>query len=103
MRTAIFFLVLIGGIALFFLSDSQAEQSGGGIKSGLERFSDPILLKGEEVTAKLGLESRYRFELRDDFNLTDSRYEDDAVNLFRNRLSVDGLYRPEEGRQCACG
>ena len=38
---------------------------------------------------KFGAESRYRFEYKDDFNFNDSAYEDDAINLFRNRLSAD--------------
>lgn len=55
----------------------------------LDRLAKPISLKNEEVTLKIGMESRYRLEYRDDFNLIDERYEDDAVNLFRNRLSAD--------------
>jgi hypothetical protein len=39
----------------------------------------PIEFKGE---------SRYRFELRNNFNFNDTTYEDDAINLFRFRLSA---------------
>jgi hypothetical protein len=58
-------------------------------ESLLDRAAKPMQLHGDEVTLKFGGESRYRFEYRDDFNLADQLYEDDAVNLLRNRLNVD--------------
>ncbi len=58
-------------------------------KCWLDDVAKPIQLKGDEITLKVGLESRYRFEYRDDFTLNDQRYEDDAVNLLRNRLNAD--------------
>lgn len=45
---------------------------------------------------KAGPESRYRFEYRGDFNLNNASYEDDALNLFRNRLSLDNEIKPWE-------
>lgn len=66
--------------------------SGGAFMS---RIGKPVRLGSDEIHLKLGGESRYRFEYRDDFNLTDARYEDDAVNLLRNRLNLDLQWRPE--------
>lgn len=65
-------------------------------ESLLDWAAKPLQLKGDEVTLKMGAESRYRFEYRDDFNLADQSYEDDAVNLFRNRLSADLKIKPLE-------
>lgn len=62
--------------------------------SELEETFRPREFLNGEFKAKAGLESRYRFELRDDFNLNDAAYEDDAVNLFRNRLNLDLAYQP---------
>jgi len=64
-------------------------------ESLLDRASKPLQLKGDEVTLKFGAESRYRFEYRDNFNLADQLYEDDAVNLFRNRVNADLKIKPE--------
>lgn len=66
-------------------------------ETALDRLAKPIALKGDEVTLKVGMESRYRLEYRDDFNFTDASYEDDAVNLFRNRLNADLKIKPREG------
>lgn len=63
------------------------------------RVTEPIRLKNDEVTLKFGLESRYRFEYRDDFNLNDQTYEDDAVNLLRNRMNADLKIKPGESRR----
>ncbi len=49
------------------------------------------------VKAKVGGQSRYRFEYRDDFNLNDKTYEDDAMNLLRNRLNLDVAYLSDTG------
>lgn len=45
---------------------------------------------------KPGLESRHRFEYRDDFNFRDATYEDAQINLIRNRLNLD-LSRKDKG------
>lgn len=63
-------------------------------QSWLERASKPIALKSDEVTLKFGLESRYRFEYRDDLNFNSEHYEDDALNLFRNHLNADLKIQP---------
>ncbi len=73
-------------------TSSKTEVSG----LGIERLAQPIHLKDDEWVLKFGLESRYRLELRDDFNLANQIYEDDAVNLFRNRLNLDLAYQPEK-------
>ena len=40
------------------------------------------------IKIKVGGEARYRLELRNNLNLNDAAYEDDAVNLFRTRLNL---------------
>jgi hypothetical protein len=70
-----------------------AAETGG---SWLEQAAKPMPLN-EAATLKFGLESRYRFEYRDNFTLNDESYEDDAVNLFRNRLNADLKWTPEAG------
>lgn len=65
-------------------------------KAWFRRVAEPIRLKGDEVTVKFGVESRYRFEYRDDFNLANQLYEDDAANLFRNRLNADLKIKPKD-------
>ncbi len=77
------------------LPESKATQPAAE-KCWLDDYSKPIQLKGEEVTLKFGLESRYRFEYRDDFNLNDRSYEDDAVNLLRNRVNADLKIKPQD-------
>lgn len=62
----------------------------------LGRVAEPIRLKGDEVTLKFGMESRYRFEYRDDFTLNEQTYEDDAVNLLRNRVNADLKIKSKE-------
>ena len=62
----------------------------------LGRVAEPIRVKGDEVTLKFGMESRYRFEYRDDFTLNDQTYEDDAVNLLRNRVNADLKIKSKE-------
>lgn len=47
-------------------------------------------------TVKPGIESRYRFEYRDDFSLRAQAYEDDAINLLRNRINLDLIYQPQK-------
>ncbi len=65
--------------------------------SWLDEAAKPIKLSGDEATLKIGLESRYRFEYRDNFTLNAPSYEDDAVHLFRNRLNADLKWTPEAG------
>ena len=43
----------------------------------------------KDVTVKIGGEARYRLELRNNFNYNDKTYEEDALNLFRLRLSAN--------------
>lgn len=49
------------------------------------------------IKAKVGGQSRYRFEYRDNFNLNARTYEDDAMNLLRNRLNLDVAYLSDSG------
>lgn len=65
----------------------------------LDRITQPMKLNGDEALLKMGFESRYRFEYRDDFNLSDAAYEDDAVSLFRNRLNADLTVSPGGSRR----
>ena len=103
-------LVNLSALAIFFVCQSSfaveprlpienKTTKASAEETWLGRMAEPLQIKGDEVTLKFGMESRYRLEYRDDFNLIDSSYEDDAVNLFRNRLNLDLAYRPEkEGR-----
>ena len=47
------------------------------------------VLRRTVVKVKVGGEIRYRLELRNNFTFNDATNEDDAVNLFRNRLNID--------------
>ncbi len=49
------------------------------------------------LKAKVGGQSRYRFEYRDNLNLNDRTYEDDAMHLLRNRLNLDMAYLSDDG------
>ncbi len=49
------------------------------------------------IRAKVGGQSRYRYEYRDDFNLNDAAYEDDSLQLLRNRLNLDVAYLSDSG------
>ncbi len=53
-------------------------------------------IAGSDWSLKPGIESRYRFEYRNNFNLRDQTYEDDAINLLRNRINLDLIYQPEK-------
>ncbi len=79
-------------------AQENKQQATGSMTSWLDRAAAPMHLKGDEVTLKWGVESRYRFEYRDDFSLIDARYEDDAVNLFRNRLNADLKIKPKDSK-----
>ena len=62
----------------------------------IDEITKPIVFD-KEVKVKIGGQSRYRFEYRDDFNLNDAAYEDDALNLLRNRLNMDVSYLSDSG------
>ena len=49
------------------------------------------------IKTKVGGQSRYRYEYRDDFTLNDRTYEDDSMHLIRNRLNLDVSYLSETG------
>ena len=55
----------------------------------LDRFAQFVSIYRNQVKIKFGAESRYRLEFRNNFNFNDATSEDDAVNLFRNRLNAD--------------
>lgn len=57
----------------------------------------PRTFSNDSLKAKVGGQSRYRFEYRDDLNLNDKTYEDDAMHLLRNRLNLDVAYLNETG------
>ena len=67
----------------------KAKEIAGKLDDALDRFGQAIPLYQDQVKVKFGLESRYRLELRNNFNFNDATSEDDAVNLFRNRFSAD--------------
>ncbi len=56
------------------------------------------LLFDSRVKVKIGGQSRYRYEYRDDFTLNDSTYEDDSLHLLRNRLNLDVAYLSDTGQ-----
>ena len=60
----------------------------------LDRIFKARTFDQERLKVKLGGQSRYRFELRDDFTLNDATYEDDAINMLRNRLNLDINWAP---------
>jgi hypothetical protein len=63
----------------------------------LDKVFAPHALDDEgDFKVKVGVESRYRLELRDDFTLRNRTYEDDAISLFRNRINLDFTYQPEK-------
>ena len=59
-------------------------------------FSPQAVDEDGKLKIKVGMESRYRLELRDDFNFKNQSYEDDALNLLRNRINLDTIYQPEK-------
>lgn len=76
-----------------FAHGDEAPQTEPGLVDRMDRFLDdlgkPVGLIPDQVKVKMGGEFRYRLELRDDFNFNDATYEDDTVNLFRSRFSLD--------------
>ena len=79
-----------------FAETNGAKDIGKNLDLLLDQIAGPVPL-GNEWQLKGGGESRYRFELRDDFNLNDGAYEDDALNLLRNRYSLDLKRKQTEG------
>jgi len=67
-------------------SGPQIEQSDEWDKF-FDSWAKPISLGSEQFKIKFSGESRYRLELKDSFNFS-RKYEDDVLNLFRNRLGV---------------
>ena len=64
--------------------------------SSLDQLGKPYAFANGHLQLKVGGQSRYRFEYRDNFNLNDSTYEDDALNLLRNRLNLDLQYKEND-------
>jgi hypothetical protein len=86
-------------LAVFILSISpvQAAEEATAPKSFLPivpGLTEPVNVN-DKLEMKFGIESRYRFELRDDFTLNERTYEDDAFHLIRNRLNANLQYRPD--------
>ncbi|MBI3313026.1 MAG: alginate export family protein [Candidatus Omnitrophica bacterium] len=63
----------------------------------LDKAFKSHLFFDSRVKVKIGGQSRYRFEYRDDFNLNDRTYEDDAMHMLRNRLNFDMVYLSDSG------
>jgi hypothetical protein len=61
----------------------------------LDKVGAQRTLKPDWVKVKAGFQSRYRLEYRNNFNLNDGTYEDDWLNLFRNRLSLDLTFQAD--------
>jgi len=95
---------LFTGVALLFLTAQafaeelstpcpcpvvKAKEIVGKLDDALGQFAQPIPIYRDQMKIKFGAESRYRLELRNNFNFDDATSEDDAVNLLRNRFSTD--------------
>ena len=63
----------------------------------LDRMFRSYLLADSRIKAKIGGQSRYRYEYRDDLSLNDLTYEDDHMHLLRNRLNLDVSYLSDTG------
>lgn len=85
------------GLLMVLMLLGSSAWAGEAGPSWLDQVAQPMRLNGDEATLKIGVESRYRFEARENFNLNDRSYEDDTVNLFRNRLNADLKLTPEAG------
>ncbi|MBI4549863.1 MAG: alginate export family protein [Candidatus Omnitrophica bacterium] len=72
-----------------------------GVLNGFDRKVDqtfrPHFFGDGRFKMKIGGQSRYRYECRDDFNLNSTTYEDDSMHLLRNRLNLDVSYLSPEG------
>lgn len=98
-------IMLIGVLCFSVRSVDAAE--GGSLRQPefLDNFDRAIddlfksrLFFGNRIKAKIGGQSRYRFEYRDDFNLNDRTYEDDSIHLLRNRFNFDAAYISDSGQ-----
>ncbi|MBI3316438.1 MAG: alginate export family protein [Candidatus Omnitrophica bacterium] len=93
-------IVLILGIFFRPLHCMAAQQPE--IFNRLDRELDDLfksrLFFDSRVKVKIGGQSRYRYEYRDDFNLNDNTYEDDSLHLLRNRLNMDVSYLSDTGQ-----
>lgn len=63
----------------------------------VDQFFRPRNFFNYRVKAKVGGQSRYRYEYRDDLTLNNTAYEDDHMHLLRNRLNLDVSYLSETG------
>ena len=63
----------------------------------LDRLFKAHFFLDDRIKVKPGGQSRYRYEYRDDFSLNDLTYEDDSLNMLRNRLNLDIAYLSETG------
>lgn len=67
------------------------------LDSKVDRLMKPYYFYDSRVKVKVGGQSRYRMEYRDDFNFNDRTYEDDILHLVRNRLNMEMSYFSESG------
>lgn len=81
--------LFLSGLIFLFLTGTVSANWAETLDERLDPLAKPILLYEDQVKIKFGAESRYRLELRNNFNFNDATSEDDAVNLLRNRLSAD--------------
>ncbi len=92
----IFWIVIFVSPILHAEVPSKAANAQNTLSSWLNTASKPMTFDDGKVQMKIGAESRYRFEYRNNFNLNDASYEDDALNLFRNRLNFDLNLKPQK-------
>lgn len=67
----------------------------------IDKLTTPRNYFDYRLKVKVGGQSRYRYEYRDDFNLNDRTYEDDHLHMLRNRLNLDMSYLTEAGANLA--
>jgi uncharacterized protein involved in response to NO len=87
LRTAALLLVGWAFSAPAGWSDEAAAKAPSAFDAALDQLGHPMAL-GSRATLKVGGEFRYRLEWRDNLNLNDAAYEDDAVHLLRTRLQA---------------
>lgn len=92
-------LLLILGVCLYPPQSRAGQQPEflNDFDRKVNRLVKPLSFFDYRLTAKVGGQSRYRYEYRDDFNLNDRAYEDDNLHLIRNRLNFDLAYLSETG------